>query len=111
MTLTPKVNPTFVDRYHDAVQDIRPHIDTWISLLRTYVTSLPYDRLETSQDNGNSDRSYAEHELKAMIRDLNALRAVDDEITNVFEERTEQERVGRGLKALCRAKKGYKRSK
>lgn len=55
------------------VNDIRPHFDAWVKLLTAYVNSLPPDIAPTAESEGRSDRSYAEHELNAMKRDLGAL--------------------------------------
>lgn len=55
-----------------AVADIRPHVGSWIKLLEAHVASLPPDGPAGS---GDADRSYAEHELRAMRRDLGALLA------------------------------------
>jgi hypothetical protein len=59
-----------------AVEDVRPHASAWIRLLSAYVDSLPPDTTDTPERVGCSDRSYAEHELRAMKRDLGALLAV-----------------------------------
>jgi hypothetical protein len=59
-----------------AIADIRPHAAAWIKLLTAYVNSLPPDTEPTAESEGNADRSYAEHELRAMKRDLTALLAI-----------------------------------
>ena len=59
-----------------AIEEIRPHADAWISLMEAYVASLPPDTPETPEQAGTADRSYAEHELRAMRRDLAALLAI-----------------------------------
>jgi hypothetical protein len=56
-----------------AVTDIRPHVETWIMLLESYVARLPPDGPAGSSE---ANRSYAEHELRAMRRDLGALLAI-----------------------------------
>ena len=56
-----------------AVEDIRPHVPHWIALLEAHVASLPPDGPDGS---GEADRSFAEHELRAMKRDLGALLSV-----------------------------------
>ena len=53
-----------------AVEEIRPHVDAWIGLLEEHVAGLPEDG---PQGSGDAGRSYAEHELVAMKRDLGAL--------------------------------------
>jgi hypothetical protein len=60
-----------------AIEDIRPHVPAWIKLLETHIASLPPDRDPSGHDgdDGSSDRGYAEHELRAMKRDLGALLA------------------------------------
>lgn len=61
-------------RMRAAIEDVRSHVDAWVSLLAEYVSTLPPDTQPTSEDSaGLSDRSYAEHELRAMNRDLAAL--------------------------------------
>ena len=55
-----------------AVNEVRPHIPAWIALLEAHVESLPPDGPDGS---GDCARSYAEHELRAMRRDLGALLA------------------------------------
>jgi hypothetical protein len=52
------------------IADIRPHVPHWIDLLEAYVASLPPDGPDGS---GETDRSFAEHELRAMKRELGAL--------------------------------------
>lgn len=59
-----------------AIEDIRSHAAAWIKLLTAYVNSLPPDTPPTAENEGNADRSYAEHELRAMKRDLAALLAI-----------------------------------
>lgn len=60
-----------------AVADIRPHAHAWIELLERYVSSLPPDGpVDPHTGESACDRSYAEHELRAMRRDLAALLAV-----------------------------------
>ena len=58
-----------------AVSDIRPHVPAWIALLEKYAASLPADRAPSGHDGdeGSTDRSYVEHELRAMRRDVSAL--------------------------------------
>ncbi len=56
-----------------AIAEVRPHVDAWIYLLSSYVDSLPPDTQPTAESDGTADRSYAEHELRAMKRDLVAL--------------------------------------
>jgi len=60
-----------------AIEDVRPHVPAWIKLLERHVASLPPDRTPSGHDGdeGSSERSYAEHELQAMKRDLPALLA------------------------------------
>ena len=53
-----------------AIEDIRPHVPHWIGLMEAYVASLPPDG---PMGSGDADRSFAEHELHAMKRDLGAL--------------------------------------
>jgi hypothetical protein len=55
------------------VSEIKPHVSAWIDLLETHVRSLPEDAQETPEAPGLSDKSYAEHELLAMKRDLGSL--------------------------------------
>ena len=57
------------------IENIRPHVSAWIALLQTYMDSLP----ATSGgliDDDEAARSYAQHELRAMQRDLGALLAI-----------------------------------
>ncbi len=57
-------------RIEAAVGDVRMHVNAWINLLDDYVKTLPPD---SPLGSGEADRSYAEHELHAMRRDLGAL--------------------------------------
>lgn len=60
------------------VEAIRPHAQAWIQLLEAYRDALPHDRPPTPEDpDGCSDRSYVDHEINAMRRDLGALLTVD----------------------------------
>ncbi len=63
------------DKALAAIADIRPHASAWIKLLEAHVASLPPDRPHSAEAEGCFDRSYAEHELAAMKRDLAALLA------------------------------------
>lgn len=54
-----------------AIEDVRSHVDSWTRLLARYV-----DMLDEETD--ECDRLYAEHELRAMGRDLTALIAAVD---------------------------------
>lgn len=56
-----------------AANDVAAHVDAWINLLRRHIASLPDDLPETAHEDGTSDKSYAQHELRAMERDLPAL--------------------------------------
>lgn len=56
-----------------AVNEVRPHFDAWVRLLEEHRASLPPDSPPTPENDGVSDRSYVEHELQAMKRDLGAL--------------------------------------
>ena len=64
-----------IARLRSAVADIRSHVPAWIKLLESHVASLPPDRPHAAEADGCFDRSYAEHELAAMKRDLAALLA------------------------------------
>jgi len=66
-----------LQQYKLVIEDIRPHINAWIALLTTHVANLPPDTQPTAESEGCADRSYAEHELHAMQRDLQALAALN----------------------------------
>jgi hypothetical protein len=58
-----------------AVEDVRSHVLSWTMLIRCLVNSLPDD----TSDPESSNKSYAEHELYVIQRDLPALiKAYDD---------------------------------
>ena len=62
-----------------AVDDVRSHVTAWTALLVQHVHSLPHDEQPTPEnDSPDCARSYAEHELAAMRRDLAALLAAAD---------------------------------
>lgn len=65
---------------HAAIEDIRPHFAAWTALLEIYVDSLPPDSVLNDND---AARSYAEHELRAMHRDLGALLAIEHAVTEL----------------------------
>lgn len=58
------------DPLRQAAKDVAPHVRAWTVLLEEHVQSLPEDGEPGS---GDAARSYAEHELRAMRRDLGAL--------------------------------------
>lgn len=58
------------DPLRQAAKEVAPHAGAWLALLSEHVETLPEDGLDGS---GDSARSYAEHELRAMRRDLGAL--------------------------------------
>ena len=66
-----------VHKITQAIEDIRPHVPAWIMLLERHVASLPPDSFPSGHDGdeGSCERGYAEHELRAMKRDLAALLA------------------------------------
>ena len=57
------------------VADIESHISAWTGLLEAHIAALSPDRSPSGHDGdeGSSERGYAEHELRAMRRDLGAL--------------------------------------
>ena len=59
-----------------AVADIRPHLQSWTTLLERHRDSLPPDTPESAEEEACYERSYVEHELRAMRRDLGALLAI-----------------------------------
>jgi hypothetical protein len=68
----PKLNTSGRRQLTLIIEDIRQHVPAWIGLLEEHVARLSEDGLLGTSDGA---RSYAEHELKAMKRDLTALLA------------------------------------
>lgn len=63
-----------LDAVREHVDAVRTHADAWIGLLAALVETLPPDTAPTPENPaGQCSRSYAEHELRAMQRDLSAL--------------------------------------
>ena len=62
--------------FETAAGDIGSHIPAWTGILERYLDSPPPDVPQSAEHPDTSDRSYIEHELRAMRRDLAALMAV-----------------------------------
>lgn len=69
-----------------AIADVLAHKDAWLRLLETHLESLPTDLRETAETNGRWDRSYVEHEITAMRRDLDALATAASGQDNIFNQ-------------------------
>lgn len=54
----------------EAIKDVETHVNSWTSLLKDYIDTLPDGGYFSMED---ADKSYAKHELHAMQRDLGAL--------------------------------------